>query len=241
MSTSDHVRPPGAAPAGGGWPPGWSVWHLSETGSTNADLLGAADRLPDRTVLVTDHQTAGRGRLDRRWEAPPGANLLVSLLFRSVPDDPGELTRRVGLAVVRGLETAGVGGAALKWPNDVVIDGAKLAGILAQRAANGAVVVGLGLNVGWSPEGAARLGDGHAPSDVLRTVLAAFDALPADIFAEYRSRLVTLGQRVRVERATDVVVGIATDVEPDGRLVVLDECAITRRLDVGDVIHLRPA
>ena len=55
---------------------------------------------PDRSVLVADHQTAGKGRLDRRWDAPPGANLLVSILFHDVPPDPGELTRRVSVAAV---------------------------------------------------------------------------------------------------------------------------------------------
>ena len=217
------------------------MWHVAETTSTNSDLLDAADHLPDRTVLVADHQTAGRGRLDRRWEAPPGANLLVSTLFRSVPDDPSELTRRFGLAVVRAATAVGVAGAGLKWPNDVVLGGAKLAGILAQRAVNGAVVVGVGVNVGWAPEGAARLDAELPPLDVLRAVLAAYDDLPADVAADYRTNLVTLGMRVRVERPADTIVGTAIDVEADGRLVVLDECAITHRLDVGDVVHLRPA
>jgi BirA family biotin operon repressor/biotin-[acetyl-CoA-carboxylase] ligase len=63
----------------------WSVWFVPETGSTNADLL-ARPESPDRTVLVAGHQTAGRGRLDRTWQAPPGANLLASILFRDVPD-----------------------------------------------------------------------------------------------------------------------------------------------------------
>ena len=71
----------------------WSVWYVAETGSTNADLLALARRQPDRTVLVAGHQTAGRGRLDRTWEAPPGVNLLTSILFRDVPDHPGDLTR----------------------------------------------------------------------------------------------------------------------------------------------------
>src|ERR687898_494347 len=76
-----------------GVPPGWMVEHIAETGSTNADLLATASRRPDRSVLVAAHQTAGRGRLDRRWDAPAGANLLVSLLFQIVPSNPGELVR----------------------------------------------------------------------------------------------------------------------------------------------------
>ena len=223
------------------WPPGWSVWYVPETGSTNADLVAAAERLPDRTVLVTDHQTAGRGRLDRRWDAPAGANLLVSVLIRSVPADAGELTRRLGLAVVRTARVHGHGEVGLKWPNDVLLDGSKLAGILAQRAPTGPVVIGVGVNVGWAPDGAARLAADVRPLDVLQTLLGAYDELPADIGDEYRANLLTLGMRVRIERPADVLTGTAIDVEADGRLVVLDECAITHRLDVGDVVHLRPA
>lgn len=241
MSSSEHVRPAGSDPTPGPWPAGWAVWHVARTGSTNADLLAAADDLPDRTVLVADHQTAGRGRLDRRWDAPPGTNLLASILFRTVPADPGALTRRLGVAVARAVTALGVDDVGLKWPNDVLVGDAKLAGILAQRAPSGAVVVGVGLNVGWAPEGAARLGDAHRPAAVLRDVLTALDALPDDITDEYRRRLVTLGRRVRVERPADALVGTAVDVDPDGRLVVLDECAITHRVDVGDVVHVRPA
>ena len=228
-------------PAAGAWPGGWTVWHVGETGSTNADLVALADQLPDRTVLFADHQTAGRGRLDRRWDAPPGVNLLVSFLFREVPVDPGELMRRSGLAVAAAATDLGLEGIGLKWPNDVLLHGAKLAGILAERATNGAVVVGIGVNVGWAPPGAARIGEARDVPGVLHAVIDAFDALPEDIGPAYRSNLVTLGMRVRVERPADEIVGTAIDVEDDGRLVVLDECAITHRLDVGDVVHLRPA
>ena len=232
----------------GGWPTGWSVRHIAETGSTNADLADVADTAPDRTVLATGHQTAGRGRLDRRWDAPPGSNLLVSMLFRAVPHDPGELTRRVALAAATAATEVTGAPAELKWPNDLLIGDAKLAGILAQRATNGAVVVGIGLNVGWAPEGAAKLDDhgdarggAVAVPEVLAAMLRAIDALPDDIGALYRQRLGTLGKRVRVELPDGEVVGTATDVDEIGRLLVLDECAITHRIDVGDVVHLRPA
>ena len=229
------------------WPSGWHVRHVAETGSTNVDLLAhAVAGAPDRSVLVTDHQTAGRGRLDRRWDAPPGVNLLVSILFREVPLWPSELTQRVGVAAVdacRALTGLDVG---LKWPNDLVVadaerGDAKLAGILAQRGIGGEVVVGMGLNVGWAPEGAARLGDRVDPPTVLAAVLEAYDRLPDDVIAAYRERLVTLGRRVRVELPDGELSGRATGVEPDGRLVVLDECGVTNRLDVGDIVHLRDA
>jgi BirA family biotin operon repressor/biotin-[acetyl-CoA-carboxylase] ligase len=224
---------------------GWHVEWVAETGSTNDDLLAAADAgtARHRSALRTDHQTAGRGRLDRRWSAPPGENLLVSLLFTDVPERPAQLTQVVGLAVVDAIEQlAGdrVASLGLKWPNDVLVDGRKAAGVLAQQAPNGAVVVGAGVNLGWAPDGAARLGDVD-PDGFLLTVLDAFDALPDDVSELYRASLATLGRRVRVERPTDAIVGTAIDVDAHGRLVVLDECAISHHIEAGDVIHLRPA
>lgn len=222
------------------WPAGWTVEHVAVTGSTNTDLLDTAFDRPDRSVLATGHQTAGRGRLDRRWDAPPDANLLVSILSHVVPEHPGELTRRMALAACDAVaEVAGVA-ASLKWPNDILVGDAKLAGILAQRHASGPVVVGMGLNVRWAPEGAARLGDGVEPADVLDALLSAYDRLPADVNARYRERLVTVGRAVRVHRpGGEVLEGRAVDVEPDGRLVVIDACGVTHRFDAADVVHVR--
>lgn len=196
-------------------------------------------------MLAADLQTAGRGRLDRRWDAPSGANLLVSLLLRDVPVHPHELTQRVALAArIAANRVAGID-AVLKWPNDLLVDGAKLAGVLAQagQSADGPfVVVGIGINVGWAPDGAARLGDEVTPADVLHALLTAFDELPADITSSYREHLATIGQQVRVEMAHDrFITGRAIGVEADGRLLVLDDCAITHRIDSGDIVHLRPA
>jgi len=164
----------------------------------------------------------------------------MSLLFREVPADPGELTRRVGLAAVAAVhEVAGVQ-AELKWPNDVLVAGRKLAGILAQRSVSGPVVVGIGVNIGWAPDGAERLGIQYRVPDVALAILRDYDALPANIESLYRQRLSTLGQRVRVERVDGVLVGRALDVEGDGRLMVLDDCGVTHRIEAGDVVHLRP-
>ena len=234
--------------AGIGWPDGWDVGYVAETGSTNSDLLADLDagRVGHRSVLAAGFQSAGRGRLDRRWEAPPGANLLVSIAFREVPEHPIELTRRLGLAlcaVVDGLRTDPPCG--LKWPNDVLLDGRKLAGLLAVRSgATGAVVVGIGVNVGWSPDGAARLGelDPHlSPAEVLRRLLAEFDRLPTDPTDLYRRRLLTLGAQVRAQLPGGAeLTGRAVDVDAAGRLAVIDECAVTHHLDAADVVHLRP-
>lgn len=221
------------------WPPGWHVSVVDETGSTNADLLlAAASGAPDRTVLVARHQTTGRGRLERRWEAPTGLNLLVSILFRDVPTQPHMLTQRVALAALVACDRVGGVKPTLKWPNDLVIDGMKLAGILAQ-AERDVVVVGLGLNVGWAPVGAIRLGAGIDPLRVLREVLVAYDELPTDPWSQYREHMGTIGRRVRVELPSATVSGRALNVEHDGRLLVVDDAGVKHRFDVGDVVHMR--
>ncbi len=222
--------------------PGWSVWFVEETGSTNADLL-ALEAAPDRTVLVAGHQTSGRGRLDRRWEAPPGANLLVSMLFRGDSDALADVTRRVAIAAVVAVAAVAGVDARLKWPNDVLLDGLKLAGILAQRPAPDRVVVGLGLNVRWAPDGAARLGEHYDPTSVLVELLRALDELGDDegeVHDRYVDLLDTLGRRVRVDLPAGELTGTAVAVGRDGRLELIDACAISHRVDVGDVVHLRP-
>ncbi len=212
---------------------------MDETGSTNADLLrAAAEGAPDRSVLAARHQTAGRGRLDRKWEAPAGSNLLVSILFRDVPASPHVLTQRVALAAVTACERVGGVKPALKWPNDLLIDGMKLAGILAQ-AERSVVVVGIGLNVGWAPVGAARLGHEFDPLVVLRELLVAYDELPSDPWQLYRQHMGTIGQRVRVELPEVKILGRALDVERDGRLLIVDDAGVKHRFDVGDIVHLR--
>ncbi|MDO8390867.1 MAG: biotin--[acetyl-CoA-carboxylase] ligase [Actinomycetota bacterium] len=230
------------------WPFRWHVSVVDETGSTNADLLAAAAAgAPDRTVLAARHQTSGRGRLDRRWDAPAGANLLVSVLFRDIPGDPHVLTQRVALAAATACERLAGVRPVLKWPNDLLLDGRKLAGVLAQAqlGAQPMVVVGIGINVGWAPEGAAMVGHGVQPLDLLAELLRAYDELPDDVWLTYRDRLGTIGKRVRVELpATDprgVLEGYAVDVDPDGRLVVVDAAGTSHRFAVGDVVHLRPA
>ena len=122
----------------------------AETGSTNSDLLAAARAgAPEGTVLAAEVQTAGRGRLDRRWTCPPRAALSFSVLLRpdGVPAvDRGWIPLLAGVAVAAGLRAQAGLDARLKWPNDVLIGGAKIAGILAEQAGD-AIVLGIGINV----------------------------------------------------------------------------------------------
>ena len=148
-----------------------SLWRevrvVAETGSSNADLLAAARAgAAEGTVLVAEAQTAARGRLGRRWVSPPRAGLTFSVLLR--PDGvPGALLGWLplltGVAVAAAVHTVAAVEASLKWPNDVLVGGAKLGGILAERAGS-AVVAGIGINV-W--QGRADL-----PADSGATSLA---------------------------------------------------------------------
>jgi len=246
------------------WRGNWQVERVPETGSTNADLLaGVSLEVPHRYVLTTAFQSAGKGRLGRVWEAPSGANLLVSVLLRDVAGPLHRVTQHLGLAAAVVLSEKYGLRAGVKWPNDVVVTVAreggdvdvKIAGILAQAAGNN-VVVGMGLNVQWAPPPevadatcmAALLGaaDVPEPIEMLDLVLARFDDIGGlderESFALYRKHLHTLGKQVQCEMPDgSYVVGRAVDVGADGRLNVLDECAVTHHIDTADVMHLRLA
>ncbi len=236
----------------------WHVRRFAEIDSTNRYLLdearsGAAGGL----VAVADHQTAGRGRFDRRWEAPPGSSLLVSVLLRPAPH--GDASREashwavmaVALALAEAVEDVAGVIPALKWPNDLVVGDRKLAGLLAEREGD-ALVIGAGCNVDWEtfpPELAAtstacnieagRSVDRDALLDQFLARLAtALDALE-QVPARYRARLATLGQHVRVERAHDTLEGDAVDVTHDGALVVRRDDGTDELVTAGDVFHLR--
>lgn len=231
------------------------VRWVEETDSTNSRLLDDARAgAAEGRVLVADHQTAGRGRLGRRWEAPPGSALLVSVLVRpSLPVARAHLvTMAAGLAASDACDAVAGVRPGLKWPNDLVVDDAKLAGLLAESVVDGealrALVVGMGLNVTAAPaEGATCLAD-HGAGPVERRELldqwlvrldARLDGLDR-VLADYRPRCATLGRDVRVERPDGVVEGRAAGVTDDGHLVV-DTATGPVDLAVGDVVHVRPA
>ena len=236
------------------WPSGWQVRRVAETGSTNADLLLAGEGgAPHHSVLMADFQSSGKGRLDRTWVAEPGTNLLVSLLFRL---DAGaqrplhQFTQMVGMAAARACtQVAGVT-PNMKWPNDLLVNNKKISGILAQGAPQ-FVVVGIGVNVGWAPEGATSLvheapACAAKPTDVLRAMLphiASFESLtPQQLHELYQTELSTIGQRVRVEQHGGAVLeGIAVAVHTDGRLLVREDNGAEHHVDTGDVVHLRSA
>jgi BirA family biotin operon repressor/biotin-[acetyl-CoA-carboxylase] ligase len=240
---------------------------VAETGSTNADLVArAAEGAPPFSVLVTTNQTAGRGRLGRRWVAPPGRTLAVSVLVPVdgvASDRLGWMPLAAGLAMTRAVASLVPDRTvALKWPNDVQIDGLKVSGILAELVpAASAIVVGAGLNLtltaGDLPTSTATslTLQGANPDQLLDAALAAFlgelfdvharlvayefDADVAGVRADVIAWCATLGQEIRVELPGDrELLGVAEGIDALGRLLVRsgDELAV---ISAGDITHLR--
>ena len=228
---------------------------IAETDSTNAEALrlAAADE-PSGAVVVADMQSAGRGRLGRSWWSEPGRSLLASWLVR--PDLAADrwpaLTLVAGLAAARALIASAEVDVRLKWPNDLIADGRKLGGLLAEADGHGALVVGLGVNVRQTefPDEIAAIATSVVAAGgrlverswVLAATLSGFGSRmhePEAALDEYRALCDTLGREVRVERVgADPVEGIAYDIAPNGALVVEAEKGRVA-VSAGDVHHLR--
>lgn len=267
---------------------------LDEVGSTNDELASraTADVLPDFTVVVTTNQTAGRGRLDRTWVTPPGQALAVSVLLRPVladgsrvdPERYGWIPLIAGLAMTRTVARL-IGGegdrslrrsrsdrleagrrVTLKWPNDVLIDGRKVSGVLSTLLPGGKdVVVGAGLNLTIRSEslpvptatslllaGVTTEAEGLADLALagylveLRAAWGAFIGSGADVGASgIRNAVIavcgTLGERVRVSLpGGSARVGTAVDLDDGGHLRIRTAPdAPLETVAAGDVTHLR--
>ena len=230
---------------------------VTSTNSVAADLLraGAGPGL----VVVADHQTAGRGRLDRKWEAPPGSSLLVSVVLAKAWLWEGRLplaSLAMALAASDACgETTGLL-VRIKWPNDLVVGSGmrKVGGILSEVVAVGSsVVVGLGVNVRWGDvappaSGVAldALGASTEPPAVLAALLRHLDGRLEDsverLLDGYRARSATLGQEVRVDLGpAGSLTGAAVDITAYGHLVVDGPDGNRHTVVAGDVITLRPA
>jgi BirA family transcriptional regulator, biotin operon repressor / biotin---[acetyl-CoA-carboxylase] ligase len=215
--------------------------HHRRTDSTNArarELAGAG--APHGTLVTASEQTAGRGRQGRTWTAPPGRALLMSLVLREWPRLL-PLAAALAVAEVAGEETT------IKWPNDVLLYGRKVAGILVEgRSQEGWMVLGIGLNVALRRddfpselrEAAATLG--REPADVelalpeLLGSLGAWLSVPHDdVVTAFRARDALAGREVSWARGS----GVAEGIDDEGRLLVATAGEITA-LDAGEV-HLR--
>ncbi|MEP6477948.1 MAG: biotin--[acetyl-CoA-carboxylase] ligase [Rhodoglobus sp.] len=245
--------------------------YLDETGSTNDVLRARAERDPEFSVVVTGSQTAGRGRLGRVWVAPPGRTLAASVLLKpTLPggsvgaDSYGWLPLLAGLAMTRAVDALVPGAeVALKWPNDVHVNGLKVSGILTEFVPPAAVIVGAGLNLELAADelptpqassltlaGATLVGD-----DLFDAALAGYlgalgdlydaflgggaDATASGLRAAVVERCGTIGRPVRVELpGVPDLYGTADGIDATGRLLVRAN-GVVQAVAAGDVTHLR--
>lgn len=239
--------------------------YLEQTGSTNKDLLARSEGLPEFFVLATDFQTAGKGRMDRSWEASPGSSVMASILLRpqfTQSSGIGWLSLLTALAITRAISDLGLK-PKIKWPNDVLIAEKKVSGILAEVATDlSSVVIGFGINVNQS---AQQLPVGTATSLSIESAGAVDrDWLLAAVIENIRALYLelsnsggdasasglrqailvlssTVGSQVSVEFPDGKkAFGLAKDIDDTGRLVVSTQNE-TLSVSAGDVLHLRKA
>jgi len=225
-----------------------SALHLPETSSTNdAARQWAEDGAPDGATVVADHQTAGRGRLGRSWHSPPGVNLYLSQICRG----PADLLPLQGALAVRDTIQSFLPPdltAAIKWPNDILVDEYKVAGILCELF-EGFAVIGIGINVNMTefpqdlrrPASSLRLlcGAEQDRRALLRTVLDNLDYWrdnPDQVIGVFESHCVTLGGEVTVSLpGREPLTGTAVRLSERGALIVEDQNGVAHTVEAGDV------
>ena len=244
---------------------GWTVYAFRSVSSTMelAHEL-AVEGAPERTLVFAGKQEQGRGRLGRTWSSPKGGAYFSVILrpTRPVREIP-QLALVAGLAAAEAVHELTGLSPSVRWPNDLLLDGRKLAGILAESR-NGAVVLGIGINVtprpGELPETAASLGanlrpGGGAPGAKMRldapgvttTVCLALEGWYdiwtrkgfADIRAALRPRIGLFGHPVHVATGSEYFEGTAQDLDELGRLVVRLDSGLMRAFEMGEVARLR--
>lgn len=239
--------------------PRFDVDIVDECTSTNAELMRRAEAgAPSGSVLVARRQTAGRGRMGRAWFSAPGASLTFSLLWRFAPGtQPYGLSLAVGVALAEALEALGDEGLRLKWPNDLLRDGRKLAGVLIELVpgAPHAAVIGVGLNLSLPADmpaelcaAAAALDRPIAPAQLLARLLAALqgvlDEFATGGFVALRARW--LARCGHIDAPVSVLAefapplnGRCVGVDVDGALMI--ETAVCVQRVLSGEVSLRPA
>lgn len=229
------------------------LFHLETVGSTNAWCKERFAALPDGAAVWADSQTAGRGRLGRAWQNTPGAALYYSAVFKRAFAQPACLPLAVSLEAAAALRAEFGAVCAVKWPNDLLLNGKKLVGILCEGVPGG-IVCGIGVNLAQSEAFFAGAGLPHAtslaaqgislPAGAAGRLAAALTARLAPgggleafcregfaaVRAEYRAACVNLGRPVQFEGGA----GVAEDLDGEGRLVVRTETG-TRAVFTGEV------
>lgn len=241
---------------------GRTVHHFEQAGSTN-DIARELARAgaPEGTIVLAEEQTQGRGRMGRTWLAPPRTCILLSIIFRPnlSTRDAFRLTMLTSVAAATAVERVTGVVPAIKWPNDLLVGGKKLAGILSEASATGDdlqhAIVGIGINVNFDPAEhqeiaatatslRALTGGEVSRLEILRALLAEvearYDSLlrgPGEdvLWREWRERLGTIGQQVTVSDGTRRERGLVVDVTADGALLLRRDDGETVEIAVGDV------
>lgn len=239
--------------------------YFHEIGSTNSHLRELAEAgATEGTVVVAESQTQGRGRLGRRWESPPFSNLYLSILLRPQlsPAHAAQMTLMAAVALAETVEGFVALRPAIKWPNDILVGGKKLAGILTEASCDAErvhyVILGIGVNVNYPVaampdeirQRATSLmevaGRPVARESFLQRLIQAMDRCYGELeqagfealAPRWQSYFAWRGKRVRVELLDQVTTGIAQGIDLDGALLVVDEGGIEQRIIAGDVIPL---
>ncbi len=239
---------------------------LPSTGSTNDVAKGlVSQNAPDGTVVLADEQTAGRGRMERQWFAPPGTCILCSILFRPnlAPVQAQWLTMLCAMAAADAVDRVTGLQVSLKWPNDLIVQAQqwkKLAGILTETGITGDrlsyAVVGIGINVNVAPcdlpalalDATSILAETGKETDravllaaLLARVEARYTRLQAGTspHAEWAARLATLGRPVEASTPRGLLAGIAESVDENGALLLRTPDGKLHRLVAGDVTLAR--
>jgi len=232
---------------------------LSTADSTNRVVSERDTGSDEHRVVLTSHQTAGRGRLGRQWLSQPGESLALSVFFPPLSSSHLSWFPLVtGACLVGALRASGVTQAQMKWPNDVLVEGGKLAGILCESLPSGRVVAGIGLNIEFQGDDEPVPGS-VALSGFVGVTHAVVDSIVSDTLvglrrwsetdpqdAEMKARalvdpvLATLGQQVSIhEMDGEVWSGTAEGLSPEGHLVVTTSSGVARVVVASDVRHLR--
>lgn len=227
--------------------------HLDACASTNDEAAAwARQGAPAGAVVTADQQTRGRGRLGRVWHSPPGASLYFSTVLRPsiAPAEVVPVTLAAGVALADTISLLG-GAPQLKWPNDVLADGKKVAGILTEMATRGGriehVIVGIGVNLSrqaFPDELAAIAGWLDLPRAPFTAALCLaleqwyerfLDRGTRAVVAGWKRHAAFFGRRVTVSAGAEKVTGVAEDLADDGALVLRSDDGVVRRLAAGEV------
>jgi BirA family transcriptional regulator, biotin operon repressor / biotin---[acetyl-CoA-carboxylase] ligase len=232
-------------------------WHESLPSTNDLALRLTEIPVPEGTVVLADEQTAGRGRMGRRWVSPRGGIWLSVILRPRLPADQVAVIGLVTAAAAAGAVRRVTGlSARVKWPNDVLVDGKKTAGILAEAAPSpGWIVVGIGINANIPadalppdtvhPATSLEAALGHAVDrkalirEMLRELERGYDLLKSRgahaALRRWREMADTLGRQVRVETPGGILEGIAQDIDETGALLVRTEGGRVRKVLAGDL------